>query len=431
MNIRDVARPRVWFEDVPNHIRSSLAGLTGGHEGWGTSEDPFDPFDWDLVVLFGGEASRREYKRLHVLAFGADSAFVTRPDEMLGGTLSVGLYYDRSTHSRAVRVHAGEILEEAGWGSLLLRTIAEVLPEGEKQFWSSSRSLDPPAEQLVLVGEGEGEGGAAILVQRDSVEGSGELLLLPPETIDHAAWLVALLDWLRTRDPVRFPARPDWKRRAEWAPAPLLEALEARQALEAAKAAAIAEYDARLATAAGLIEQTAAAAASGAHRLLTEQGDPLEEAVSDVLSLFGYRVRNMDAEKTDGAARLEDFRLTDPSRPGWEALVEVKGYLRGAKAGDVGQLTGRPTTMYAAENGRAPSQVFLIVNGNLGADPSLRAVALDNDPAAIEVLRINDGALVDTRDLFRATRAIESGEATVEAIRESLFMARGRWTFNG
>lgn len=428
MNIRDVARPRIWFQDVPEHLQPILGGLSGGHEQWATEDDPFYARDWDLVVQFGGDATQRDGAHLSVLAFGAEWAAVSRRSG--GGMVFPRLAFDGSTHSRAVHVSTGEVPTTSGWSSLLRRTIAEVLPEGEKKHWTFNWTVsDPAIAPLVVVGEPGSLGPSALLVRREAKEHAGELLLLPPETIDHAAWLVAFLERLRTKDPARYPGRPDWKRQSEWAPASLARAIDTQQALEVEKTEAIRSYDARIAQAASVVEQAAVDAASGVQRLLTEKGDPLVEAVSEVLRGLGFVVRDMDAEIGSTAARLEDLRLTDPARPDWEALVEVKGYTKGVKASDVGQLIGKPVAMYAVENARVPSQLLLIVNGNAESDPSQRAVALGNDPASIELLRANDGVLIDTRDLFQANRAVESGEVGIMDVRRSIVEARGRWTF--
>lgn len=429
MNIRDVARPRVWFEDVPDHVRPALENLAGGYEEWGTSDDPFDPHDWDLIVRFGGDATWRNHIGLNVLAFGANQATVLRAADMFGGTTRA-LTYSTSTHSRAVKMGNGPSVSQNGWKTLLRRTVADELPNGEKRYWTYADVSDPAPEHLVIVGEALASGGAAILVARAPGRNMGELLLLPAETSDPASWLVAFLERLRDRNPARFPALPDWKRKPEWATTSLKRALKAQQVAFAQKEAAIAEHDTRIAEASRIVEKAVADAASGEQRLLTENGELLEIAVSSALRLLGYSVRNMDAEKKAGEPLLEDLRLTDEVRPGWEAIVEVKGYSRGAKASDVGQIIGRPTTAYATEKGRAPSQVLLIVNANTGTDPSQRPEALGSDPSAIDLLGLNEGALIDTRDLFRSIRAIDSGEIEAKTIRDSINAARGRWIFD-
>ena len=429
MNIRDVARPRIWFQDVPEHLQPILGGLSGGHEQWATGDGPFYARDWDLLVQFGGDATHRDGAHLSVLAFGAQGATVRRRND-LGEALTSRLFFASSTHSRAVHVGTGEVVTTSGWSALLRRTIADVLPEGAKRHWTISRQIsDPAAAHLVVVGEPGAMGPAALLVRRETKVDAGELLLLPPETIDHAAWLVAFLERLRTKDPARYPGRPDWRRQSEWTPTSLARAIDVQHALEVEKSEAIGSYDRRIARAASDVEQAAVDAAGGVQRLLTEKGDQLVEAVSEVLTVLGFLVRDMDAEIDSTAARLEDLRLTDPARPDWEALVEVKGYTKGVKASDVGQLIGKPVAMYAVENARVPSQLLLIVNGNADSDPSQRSVALGNDPASIELLRANNGVLIDTRDLFRAKRAVEGGQVGVTDVRKSVVEARGRWTF--
>ena len=46
----------------------------------------------------------------------------------------------------------------------------------------------------------------------------------------------------------------------------------------------------------------------------------------------------MDAELKPNEPKREDLRLTLPNRPGWEGIVEVKGYTDGVKTNDARQI---------------------------------------------------------------------------------------------
>lgn len=165
-------------------------------------------------------------------------------------------------------------------------------------------------------------------------------------------------------------------------------------------------------------------------RLLMAQGDELVAAVVECLREFGFAVQDMDGhhDRVTGA-KLEDLRVTEPGDASWECLVEVKGYAKGARANDVSQVTGRPAASYAAETGHVPSAVWHIVNAYRAADPSSRPVALTGK-GDLAPLTEADGALIDTRDLFAAWRAVTEHRVEASEVRASLRSARTRWIFD-
>ena len=68
--------------------------------------------------------------------------------------------------------------------------------------------------------------------------------------------------------------------------------------------------------------------------MLWAGGEDLEAGVGELLTRCGFKVEYMDAQFESKNARCEDLRLTVDDRPGWEAIVEVKGYVKGAQGGD-------------------------------------------------------------------------------------------------
>lgn len=436
-DLRDVARPRVWFEDVPEGMRPQLEGLTGGHEGWGSSDSNFHEGDWDLVVTFGGNATFRSSERLHVLSVGADYATVARTG-IQNRYKYLTLRYNQETHSRSCSVPEGasaspwtgasfsasELLRR--WRSLITRTIVEQLPEGTKIFWSGLTTSEGVAP-LVIVGSGHPSGPAALLTQRTSTP-KGLLLLLPPETTDHGAWVSAFIELLRERDPARFPAPPDWRSSREWAPLHLQAALDAQRSLAEERESAVVEFDRREADAAQTVKRELGAAAQGQHQLLAEQGDQLVDAVASALLQLGFQVQDMDTQIEEGKPKLEDLRVKDGDAPDWELIAEVKGYSKGASANDVQQILLRPMRAYITETGSQPGGVWHIVNAWANRHPSTRPRMLNGDPA-LHQLEDADGALIDTRDLFKAVRAVEDGTTTAADVRQTLRSARGRWEF--
>ena len=425
-DLGDVPRPRVWFEDVPDNVRRSLSGLAGGYEEWGGAGDNFHPADWDLVVTFGTDATYRSSNHLYVLSFGAEHAAVQRQHDSPFGHVRVSLDYLGETHSRSRFVSEDESSLPSGWRRLLTDTVVDQLPDGAKRYWIGGTTVG--CTHLVTVGRGHPSGPAALLVER-TPKPAGLLLLLPQETTDHGAWLIALIELLRTRDPSAFPAPPDWRKSRDWAPVGLQAALDASSSIADERQRALADYDRRERAAAESVSRQIDLAAKGPHRLLNSQGEDLVAAVVVALISFGFRVRNMDEELEPGHTKMEDLRVGDPDAPGWELIAEVKGYSKGAKATDVQQILQRPMWAYIEEMGSRPSGVWHIVNAFSGTHPATRPLMLQDDPAILQ-LSDADGALIDTRDLFKAHKAVQSGDVTAEEVRRSMRSARGRWQFD-
>ena len=135
----------------------------------------------------------------------------------------------------------------------------------------------------------------------------------------------------------------------------------------------------------------------GIRRAVWADGDDLVEAVKEILTRLGFKVQDMDAELEPGEAKREDLRLTLDNRPGWEAIVEVKGYKKGIRTKDARQVNEH-RLRYAAENNRSPDLTLWIANPHRNMDPSCRPTPEKNvrDTAAL----INT-VHVSAADLYR------------------------------
>ncbi|WP_178997316.1 hypothetical protein [Paenarthrobacter nitroguajacolicus] len=254
-------------------------------------------------------------------------------------------------------------------------------------------------------------------------------LVLPPETTDHRAWLVWFLRSLNKIDPDAFPGDPDWTRAPSWSTAGTQTMHDELQKLHEERSKLLAELDERERAAASQLEEARAADKVGYQRLLTADGDELESAVQKVLTEFGFTVQNMDGHHDQVTkAKLEDLRVSDPEDPEWIALVEIKGYTKGAKTNDVTQILGRPMRAYILETGREPSTVWHIVNPERTVDPSTRKDAIPSD-LDLEALTEASGALIETRQLFLALRDVQAGKLDAPAIKLSLKNALTRWDY--
>ncbi|WP_075764688.1 maleylpyruvate isomerase N-terminal domain-containing protein [Actinoalloteichus fjordicus] len=122
--------------------------------------------------------------------------------------------------------------------------------------------------------------------------------------------------------------------------------------------------------------------------------------------------------------RREDLRVRDPDEPGWEAIVEIKGYTRGAQVNHLARIR-RWASRYATDHGRAPDALWHVVNHFRTTDPSARPVVLPDDDALVDLVA-EGGVLIDTRDLFTAARDVQAGTVAAD-VRKLLCGARGRW----
>lgn len=238
--------------------------------------------------------------------------------------------------------------------------------------------------------------------------------LLPEDVDDLLPWVLAALEDWHERYPDRFPALPDW-------PAAEQYRTQAEVALHAELEAKYAdidrlvnEYLAEKAAVEERLKQAAAVAATFERALLTEQGEPLATAVGQALAALGFIVRDMDAER-EGQAKKEDFRVTDPDAPAWEAIAEVKGFGKGVR--ETGLLSlGRWATAYVVETRQEPSARWYIANQFLREDPSTRPAPFETRPDFVETLVETGTLLIDTYALFRLVRAVQDNPVLAKPV---------------
>jgi len=238
-------------------------------------------------------------------------------------------------------------------------------------------------------------------------------------------WLAAALkEWHRAR-PDAFPDRDPWQDRPHWssreelrARARLKEAETELEALVAARRVEIATLGDELRTAQGEAER-------GVRRLVAAQGDAeLTEEVALALSELGFEVEKRDEVIPAGMAKQEDLRVSLPGgRPG---IVEVKGYTRGAKQGDLMKIT-KYAMLFEREMGHPPERQWYVCNQFLATDPDQRPQILAGADDDLVEFAAGGGAVIDTRELFKLVRAVEDGWSTVEDARTSLWNSPPRY----
>ncbi len=236
---------------------------------------------------------------------------------------------------------------------------------------------------------------------------------------------VALGEW-RKRDSRTFP-QSDWSNNPQWRTPTenrITGELDELQAKRQAVLRQLGEAQERLET--ELLE--AKRNAEGRERLLlTGQRDDLVGVTIDCLSDLGFGVTNMDEIYPAGELR-EDLQVTTPEVPDWIALVEVRGYRRGAQTTDL-QRIERFRRRYLRDNGRDADAAWYIVNQFNTGDPGTRPPVLVSNEDDLALFADDNGLAIDTTDLFRLWMAVKDGRVTSEQARPLLVGKRGRFEF--
>lgn len=280
-------------------------------------------------------------------------------------------------------------------------------------------------EQGSLLREKGAQRGALAAVVRQQGLVSGEMWILPGRAYTRAGdWLRAAFRQWRGVDPEAFPV-VDWAALPEW-----------MDASQRAAFTLLADHDAQtavtlhqLAKQRELITQDLDAATAGSRqgllRLLTAQGEELVAAVISALESMGFVATNSD-ETRSSAEKLEDILVADGD---WVAVAEVKGYSkRNARSNDLYQVQ-KAVTAYVLREGTRPGASWYVVNQSFETPPPLRSPALQSNPDAIKMFANDAGLVVDTRDLFRLTVAVQENTVTKERARDLLKSSTGVLAF--
>jgi hypothetical protein len=223
----------------------------------------------------------------------------------------------------------------------------------------------------------------------------GSLGLSIPQQADPLVWYRAFLQHLNEVNPAVVPAAPPRMARvAGWETVGELDLSERIDTLEAELAKLMGELEEAWESLARATED-----AEVTHRaVLWAQGDDLVGAVRMLLEELGFGVTELDR---DGREQL-CLRLAD--RPDWSGMVEIADFDDAVDLAGLRELN-RHRLAFVAENGRAPSQAWWIVNDHHRHDPSARPAVLA-DPAQAELF---DLAVCSTRDLYLLWRDVQLG----------------------
>lgn len=251
-----------------------------------------------------------------------------------------------------------------------------------------------------------------------------EAWVLPFDVPDLVPWVQAALAEWHSLAPDRFPGVPDWSHQETWSNAQEQQVRRDLTAVEQAREQALQEFDDKAQRLQDDLREAREAADRYERALLTAQDDELRVAVMRALREFGLSIVDADAEAEAGDD-LEDLRASDPDVPNWVALVEVKGYTKGAKTEAIGQFM-RFQKRYMAREGRMADAEWYVVNQFLGRDPSTRQTALQGSPGDVAAFAAGGGLVIDTVVLFQLLMDVRAQRRTPQEVRSLLRIATGR-----
>lgn len=245
--------------------------------------------------------------------------------------------------------------------------------------------------------------------------------LLPDYCGQLPAWTRAALHEWSELYPDRFPKIPNWDSDPLWQTAKERELVEQRHRAEAeirARVDAWSEEDDRLAAE---LDGARQEAATYERALLTRDGPDLEVAVARAFAELGFRVANMDEQWDDGNRR-EDLRLFLEEDPDWVAIVEIKGFAKGAQETKL-QGMGRWVERFLVDEHRPPDARWFVANHNRRQHPDERPVAFKSE--VVETFRESGGLIIDTRALFAAVRHVQEHPENQSDVRAALVSSLG------
>lgn len=427
--IGDAPRPWVIGFDLTDDEASALAPFCGRLVRKSSQDnEEFWAEEFDVAVSFGGG----------LLAHNAVPYRVTFAEEPSDAALnaifagSVGV--DSSTLPvttpwiRRVPAQRVRITDHARDKNLHSLVLDSCVPVPGTQYVAFREPVHPPRKVYPLLVEelDHGQTLAALIEEEGdsfAAEPMSSLIWLPAGARTHlSAWFGAAIALWRVQAPERFPVNADWEAEMRWSSPAEIAARDLLTVFEDEEGQRLARAETARQGLRAELEQATQGGAE-ARAILTGDGDELVEAVGRALSRLGFEVVNADALPENRSAKKEDLQVRLGS---WVALAEVKGYTRGAKSNDLLQVLKAAMT-FAVRTSREPDALWYIVNAHRRTDPAVRPIPLESDPD--HVSSIENGCVIDTRELFRLWQAVELGLISKEDGRTQLQSAHGLYRF--
>ncbi len=412
--------PRVLFFGMKDEAIAKLQGQFPTSERIGALES-VRLAEWDLLIM-GPHVAPKELQRtrlsdhMFILSFGSPYVFQTES----------GAHVSRDGATRAREFLVRDDLPP----SVERLVVSEVLPRQQEQ----------PIQLGFLAGHDSGR------VDRESLvpflqTADGHILagafrrfgkkaqcwFLPSDEGDIVGWVGAAVSEWHPQFPEQFPFDLSWRSLPRWQSPAERRAFDELGAIDLERRRTLSDLASREVAARKAFTEASELAESSERLLLVGQGNELVRIVAIVFRELGFDVTEVDQEIAKKGDALEDLRLTDSEDPGWIALVEVRGYKKGAAVSDLLRI-GRFSKRYLASEKTEPTRLFYVVNQWLGTDPSGRPVALSSNPNEVDEFSKDNGLVIDSRDLFALWNEIRSGQGSAEQSRRQLKVQLGRFT---
>ncbi|WP_205873460.1 hypothetical protein [Mycobacterium camsae] len=283
----------------------------------------------------------------------------------------------------------------------------------------------PPNEQQIeyfipLITDADGHVYAAIFHES---RGPKEVIYLPEGVELTRRWIALALERWATKEPLAFPAGPEWSHREEWITGAERDAAREVESAQRELDETTERLSRQVAKVEAELQERRRNADANERLILTASDHQLVQAVANSLRQLGFDVEDRDAR--GARQKMEDLRIRDG---GWTAIGEVKGYTGGGSTTDLLKLS-RFTQAYQQEVGRFPDAQWYIVNQFRERDPSTRRQLLWGQDEDVEAFAENDGLVIDTRSLFHIARDHAEGRIDADTARALLIQARGRFEY--
>lgn len=308
--------------------------------------------------------------------------------------------------------------------NLVKRHIIPLLPQypHERAVLHRSYSIEDVEWEPLL----ENADGEAIAVIYRPHRGAREVWYFPEEADQalDAILRVAFTEW-NAQDPNRFPSSPSWTSDARWMSADQQQrVLTLRNEIDSAReqidhlTSAIRESEVKLDVLSGDVEQ------SPQRKLLMATGDELVEAVAYALKAIEFDVVDLDALVSEGVAKTADLLVSEDD---WSAIVEVKGYAKGAKSNDLMDVM-KHRRAYERRHGCVAGRMWYVANIFRTQSPESRPEIFAGADDQLDSFADPDGLVIDTRELFDLLNQVESGAVSPSAARAVLKNSTGRFS---
>jgi len=247
---------------------------------------------------------------------------------------------------------------------------------------------------------------------------------LPMPIFEILPWVELICIQLAELDSEAFPDFKNWINNENWMTSQELSLHGTILELGSKRRKIDEEYVWKIAQVSDQLRSATLDANKGIRKLITAQGDELVNHVADAFSKLGFQVTNVDYIRKDEQQKLEDLRIS-LQEPEWEAIIEVRGYMRsGGTTADLARL-GRFARHYEKEFGKSPSKMIYVVNGQIELPPYQRQQPLASAPQDVEEFALQEGLIIWSLDLYKLIS--QGDEEALDLAKRTLILANGRW----